>query len=216
MAAGTGGRVHGDPADPTDGCLRCRGIGRANTRRRTRNRSINDAHPTPRHRHIRTDLRKPLSGLLFINRMRKYVRLSRYPGVVTDRAVHRSAGSWAARLTVLLGVVVGLFAMHGLPAGAAGAGPSTAMTQPETVSGGHHPSARVASPQLRQMSNGCGMDHANCGAVFRADDGPSAPGARAPVVAVHDGAQADVVSHRVLGPRGPPQVSLTRLCISRT
>lgn len=110
------------------------------------------------------------------------------------------------RAVIAAAVSGGLFAMHGLAVPAATARPTVAA---------HALSASV-QPVMVATPMRCGMDHATCVAVLPSPQHPVPAGiALLPVAPV--ALPAPPVDFRVDGAsRAPPDISLTRLCISRT
>ncbi len=137
-------------------------------------------------------------------------------------ATRRGRAAW---LLAAVSVLTGLMGMHGLAAGATPATPhpmsASAMHGALTATTTHLRVATVLGHRrggavLVAVGSGCGMDHAGCVAVLRAD-----PRVGPPATA---GSPPDPL-HRVVvrwwaspaaGSRGPPQVSLVGLGISRT
>jgi hypothetical protein len=148
-----------------------------------------------------------------------------------DRARQRVCLAWIARAVLAVAVIGGLFAMHGLPAMGSGgmshAGPSSGQSMasndmaqvsldgPKT---GAEVSAVLPASLVRttEVAVGCGMDHTNCVAVLRAEQ-HLAPVMLGAVPASSPGHAAPMGNRLArCESRAPPDISLTRLCISRT
>lgn len=128
-------------------------------------------------------------------------------------------------------VIGGLFAMHGLPttgvSGMSHAGPlssqSMASQDMAQVSldeprHGAEPAAVLPTSLVRttEVAAGCGMDHTNCVAVLRAQHHPEPVAVLSAIAAPPDHPTPERDQLARCDSRAPPEISLTRLCISRT
>lgn len=134
-----------------------------------------------------------------------------------------SGGVRAAWLLLVVTLLSGLIAMHGLADGSLSAATSQVGSGAAiTTHMGTHTTESVRSSRagggapVTAAALGCGMDHAGCVAVLRADHHLALPAAISAAVTLIG---LSLTSWRVgpaKGSRGPPEVSLTRLGISRT
>ncbi|MDP9092633.1 MAG: DUF6153 family protein [Actinomycetota bacterium] len=149
-----------------------------------------------------------------------------------DPTRQRVCRSWIARAVLAVVVIGGLFAMHGLAGtgavemGHAGAVPSQAMasedmvhTLPADPDLGPSSASMVLASLVRttEVPAGCGMDHTNCVAVLRAEHHTAPVAVLTAIVAIppdHAAPERDRLAR--CDSRAPPDISLTRLCISRT
>lgn len=129
-------------------------------------------------------------------------------------------------------MIGGLFAMHGLAStGAAGMSHDGLMSSPSTASKdmahalpadpdpGEGSASMVPASLVRttEVPAGCGMDHTNCVAVVRAEHQPAPVAVLSAIAALppdHAAPERDRLAR--CDSRAPPDIALTRLCISRT
>jgi hypothetical protein len=145
--------------------------------------------------------------------VRLYGYSDRVPATLTSS---RGAISWAPRTIVLIAVAFGIFTMHTLPSMAStpamagmGQGPRGNVT----------PAAKLQRAQpltVAEPMAGCEGGHSTCSAVLQSPHTLSALSTGGVLDTNADSAGSVLLTATGDGSRAPPQVCLTRLCISRT
>ena len=146
-------------------------------------------------------------------------------------ALSRNLRGWAACAVTAAALIGGLVAMHGLASPAATAMPRAAHAQsasaqpmtglastsgPARTSAAPRTRTAAATPRLDAVPMGCSVDHANCVAVLPSQEHHSSA-AISVLPTVPLAAIAAPIGLCTYGEsRAPPDISLTRLCISRT
>jgi len=152
--------------------------------------------------------------------------------IARDRPRRRVCRAWIARAALAVAVIGGLFAMHGLAGtgavemGHSGEVSSQSMASedmahalPADPDPGKGSASMVPASLVRttEVPAGCGMDHTNCVTVLRAQHHPEPVAVLSAIAALppdHPAPERDQLAR--CDSRAPPDISLTRLCISRT